>query len=210
MEYILVKTKNKTIGSEKTSQGQGPLTIILLVLLLLLSFTAPSLTYSAQKKLKAPPKPKAKPVQKEIVVTDANLLVHQKGVEDLVGKGDLEGAARVMLKINDYAKEVLSMAKVVKTQYEIVGSNPEVSQDNKEDLFIKLGGLNQLISRYTNYYEASTFNLGYLYAKTGETEKARKYLVAFLQMTPYSGDRDSQWIKAKTLLLELYSLEGEF
>ena len=46
--------------------------------------------------------------------------------------------------------------------------------------------------------------------KLGETEKARKYLVEFLQVTPYSGGRDSQWIKAKTLLLELYSLEGEF
>ena len=49
-----------------------------------------------------------------------------------------------------------------------------------------------------------------MYAKLGETEKARKYLVEFLQVTPYSGGPDSQWIKAKTLLLGLYSLEGEF
>jgi hypothetical protein len=111
---------------------------------------------------------------------------------------------------NRKKREVLSIAKTIKTQYEAVGNNPEVPQDNKEDLFIKLRGLNQLISRYTNYYEASTFNLGYMCAKLAETEKARKYLVEFLQMTPYSGGRDSQRIKAKTLLLELYSLEGEF
>ena len=74
-------------------------------------------------------------------------------------------------------------------------------QKDKEDLFIKMRGLNQLIPRYTNYYEASTFNLGYMYAKLGETEKARKYLVEFLQMTPYSGGRDSQWMKAKPFFL---------
>lgn len=210
MRYISMKTKNKTIGSEKTFRGQGSLSIILLVLVLLVSLTVPSLAYSAQRKPKTPPKPKIASVQKEILVNDANLLVHQKRVEDLVEKGDFESAIKIMLKMNGYAKEVLSIANAIKTQYERVDNNPEVPQDNKEDLFIKLRGLNQLISRYTNYYEASTFNLGYMYAKLGETEKARKYLVEFLQVTPYSGGRDSQWIKAKTLLLELYGLEGEF
>jgi hypothetical protein len=54
------------------------------------------------------------------------------------------------------------------------------------------------------------FNLGYLYARLGETEKARKHIVEFLQSEPYSGSPDSQWTKAKALLLELYKLEGEF
>ena len=174
MRYISMKTKNKTIGSERTFRGQGSLTIILLVLALSLSLTVPSLTYSAQRKPKAPPKPKAVPVQKEILVNDANLLVHQKRVEGLVEKGDFESAVKIMLKMNDYAKEVLSIAKAIKTQYERVANSPEVPQDNKEDLFIKLRGLNRLISRYTNYYEASTFNLGYMYAKLGETEKSEK------------------------------------
>ena len=78
MLHISMKTKNKTIWFEKTFRGQGSLTIILLVLALSLCLTVPSLTYSAQKKPKAPPKPKATPVQKEIIVNDANLLVHQK------------------------------------------------------------------------------------------------------------------------------------
>ena len=210
MRYISMKLKNKTIGSGRIFREQRSFAIIFFVAVLLLSLTLPSLTFSAQKKPKAPPKPKAAPVQKEILINDANLLVHQKRVEDLVEKGDFESAVKIMLKMNDYTKEVLSVAKVIKVQYETVGSNPEVPQNDKEDLFIKLRGLNQLISKYTNYYEASTFNLGYMYAKLGETEKGRKYLVEFLQVTPYSSDRDSQWIKAKTLLLELYSLEGEF
>jgi tetratricopeptide (TPR) repeat protein len=205
-----MKMKDKTIESGGIFRKQWSFAIILFVAVLLLSLTVPSLTFSAQRKPKAPPKPKAAPVQKEILVTDANLLIHQKRVEDLVEKGDFESAVKTMLKMNDYAKEVLSVAKVIKVQYETVGNNPEVPQNDKEDLFIKLRELNQLVSKYTNYYEASTFNLGYMYAKLGETEKGRKYLVEFLQVTPYSGDRDSQWIKAKTLLLGLYSLEGEF
>jgi hypothetical protein len=210
MRYISMRMKNKTIGSARIFRQQRSFAIIFFVAVLLLSLTVPSLTYSAQRKPKTPPKPKAAPVQKEILINDANLLVQQKSVEDLVGKGDFEGAVKIMLKINDYAKEVLSIAKTIKTQYEVIDNDPKVAQNEKEDLFIKLRGLNQLISRYTNYYEASTFNLGYMYAKLGETEKARGYLVEFLQMTPYSSGRDSQWMKAKKLLLQLYSLEGEF
>jgi tetratricopeptide (TPR) repeat protein len=210
MRYFSMKTKNKTIGSERAFRGQGSLIIIVLVLALLLSLAAPSLTYSVQRKPKTTPKPKIAPVQKEIIVNDANLLVYQKRVEDLVEKGDFESAVKIMLKMNDYVKEVLSIAKTIKARYEAVSNNPEVPQNDKEYLFIKLKGLNQLITRYVNYHEASTFNLGYMYAKLGETEKARKYLVEFLQVTPYSGGRDSQWIKAKALLLELYGLEGEF
>ena len=153
---------------------------------------------------------KQRPFRKSIVINDANLQSHQKRVEDLVKKGDFDNSLKIMLKINDYTKEVLSTVKAIKTQYEKAVNDPSVPQKDKEDLFIKLKGLNQLIPRYTTLYEASTFNLGYIYAKLGETEKARKYLVEFLQMTPYSSGRDSQWMKAKTLLLELYSLEGEF
>ena len=194
-----------------------PLFLAAFCLLLLM---APSFTCGAEKTPKAQPKvqskpqtqakPQAMPIQKETIVNDANLMAHQKRVEDFVSKGDFNSALKIMLKINDYTKEVLSTVKNIKTEYEKAVDDPKVPQKNKEDLFIRLRGLNQLIPRYTNYYEASTFNLGYMYAKLGETEKARKYLTEYLQMTPYSGGRDSQWMKAKTLLLELYSLEGEF
>ena len=182
------------------------------VIALLFSLIAPSLSSGAEKKPQPQPKPKpqAAPVQKDIVINDANLQTYQKKVEDLVSKGDLANALKIMLKINDYAKEVLSTVKVIKTQYEKAVDDPSVPQKDKENLFIKLKGLDQLIPRYTTYYAASTFNLGYIYAKLGETEKARKYLVEFLQITPYTSGRDSQWMKAKALLLELYSLEGEF
>jgi len=208
MQHISTTEKNKTIMNAIVFRQKRSFAPFLLVTALLFSLIVPSLSSGAEKKPQ--PKPQAAPVQKDIVINDANLQTYQKRVEDLVSKGDLANALKIMLKINDYAKEVLSTVKVIKTQYEKAVDDPSVPQKDKENLFIKLKGLDQLIPRYTTYYEASTFNLGYIYAKQGETEKARKYLVEFLQMTPYSGSRDSQWIKAKALLLELYSLEGEF
>ncbi len=210
MQYNPKMKKNEEVERMRFTLEKKSLVTIFFIVALLFSFIVPSLTCGAQKKQKKPLKPKVPPVQKEIVVTDANILVHQKRVEDLVEKGDFENAVKIMQKMNDYAKEVLSVAQTIKAQYETVAIGSQVSQNDKEDLYIKLRGLNRLIPRYTNYYEASTFNLGYMYAKLGEKEKARKYLVEFLQITPYSDDPNSQWPKAKALLLELYKLEGEF
>jgi tetratricopeptide (TPR) repeat protein len=210
MRHISTKEKNETIMNAHIFRQKRSFMPLFLMTALLLSMMAPSLSFGAEKKTKPQPKPQAVPAQKDIVLNDANLQTYQKRVEDLVKKGDFDNSLKIMLKINNYTKEVLSTVRAIKTQYEKAVNDPSVSQNDKEDLFIKLKGLNQLIPRYTTLYDASTFNLGYIYAKLGETEKARKYLVEFLQMTPYSGNRDSQWIKAKTLLLELYSLEGEF
>jgi tetratricopeptide (TPR) repeat protein len=210
MRHVSTKEKNETIMNAHIFRQKRSFMPLFLMTALLFSMMAPSLSSGAEKKSKPQPKPQAAPVQKDIVVNDANLQTYQKRVEDLVKKGDFDNSLKIMLKIHDYTKEVLSTVRTIKTQYEKAVNDPSVSQNDKEDLFIKLKGLNQLIPRYMTLYDASTFNLGYIYAKLAETEKARKYLVEFLQMTPYSGNRDSQWIKAKTLLLELYSLEGEF
>ncbi len=157
---------------------------------------------------------KARPVEaaspKEAPINDANLQAGQKRVEELAKKGDFEGALRINLKIHEYVKGVLGTAKFVKGQYEKAVADTSVSQNTKEDLFIKLKGLDQLIARYNPLYEASLFNVGYLYSKRGDTEKASKYLSEFIQLTPFSVKRDSKWMKAKTLLLEMYNLEGEF
>ncbi len=220
MYPILMIVKDKTNTDVDVITGKKLFTFLFSMVILFLVFAVPSLSWAAEKTPKAQlksqtkpqvqQKPQPAPAQKDTVVNDGNLMAQQKKVEDLVGKGDFNSALKIMLKINDYTKEVLFIVKNIKTEYEKAIENPKVAQKDKEDIFIRLRALDQLISRYTNYYEASTFNLGYMYAKLGETEKARKYLTEFLQMTPYSGSRDSQWTKAKTLLLELYSLEGEF
>lgn len=176
----------------------------------ILSLIVPSLSHGAEKKTKIQPKPQAMAVVKDIVINDGNLQTYQKRVEELVKKGDFENSLKIILKIHDYANEVLSTVKTIKAHYDKAVGDPTIALNDKENLLIKLKGLNQLIPRYTTIYETTTFNLGYIYAKRGETEKARKYLVEFLQVTPFSSNRDSRWMKAKTLLLELYNLEGEF
>jgi len=214
MRHDFTREKNETITNITLFRQKKSFVPLFLVAALALSLIIPSLSSGAEKKTKPQPqpqpKPQAAPAQKDIVINDANLQTYQKRVEDLVKKADFDNSLKIMLKINNYTKEVLSTVTAIKAQYEKAVNDPSVPQKDKEDLFIKLTGLNQLIPRYTTLYEASTFNLGYIYAKLGETEKARKYLVEFLQITPYSSGRDSQWMKAKTLLLELYSLEGEF
>jgi hypothetical protein len=210
MQHISTTEKDKAITNAtmlRYKKFSMPLFFVTALLLLLM---APSLSVGAEKKPKPQPKPQAAPVQKEIVINDANLQAHQKRVEDFVKKGDFDNSLKIMLKIHDYTKEVLSAIKSIKTQYEKAVNDPSTPLNGKEDLLIKLRGLDQLITRYTTLYEVSTFNVGYIFANLGETEKARSHLVEFLQMTPYSGSRDSQWMKAKTMLLELYSLEGEF
>jgi len=209
MQYISEKI-HRNSKSATSFQERDIFIVISSLVIFLFTLMVPFDAYSAKKKPKIAPKPKTAISEKKILVNDSNILVHQKRVEDLVEKGDSENAVKIMLKMNDYAKEVLSVTKAIKFQYETSISNPQISQNDKEDLFFKIKGLDRLISRYTAYYEASTFNLGYIYAKLRDTEKARKYLVEFLQTVPYSGDPDSQWSKAKILLLEQYNLKGEF
>ena len=176
----------------------------------ILSLIIPSLVYGAEKKARIQPKPRTIATVKDIIINDGNLQTYQKRVEELVKKGDFENSLNILLKIHDYANEVLSTVKTIKTHYDKAINDPSIALNDKEDLLIKLKGLNQLIPRYTTIHETSTFNLGYIYTKRGDTEKARKHLVEFLQVAPFSSARDSRWMKGKTLLLELYSLEGEF
>jgi len=206
MQHISARRKNETSKNVNIFQHKGFFISLVPVAALVLLCMVPPHSFGAQGKAKLYPTK----VQKGIVINDANLQAYQKRVEDFVKKGDFENSLKIMLNIHDYTKEVLSVVKVIKTQYEKAVNDPSIPQNDKEEFFIKLKGLDQLIPRYTTLYEASTFDLGYIYAKRGETEKARGHLIEFLQMTPFSSSQDSQWMKAKTLLLELYSLEGEF
>ncbi|HBL23586.1 MAG TPA: hypothetical protein DDZ40_05655 [Deltaproteobacteria bacterium] len=183
---------------------------VLVVSFLSLLLVLPSFGHCAQKRRQTTPKRKEAAVRRNIVVNNSNMLVHQRRVEDLVKNGNFTYALQVLHKMNDYAKGVLSVATTVKIRYEKAAKDPLISQNEKEFLSVKLARLDRLIQRYTHYHQASMFNLGYLYARLGETEKARKHIVEFLQSEPYSGSPDSQWTKAKTLLLKLYKLEGEF
>jgi len=154
---------------------------------------------------------KAVPQQKETaVINDANLQAGQKRVDELLKKNEYNESLRISLKIYEYTREVLATAKFIKEQYEKAVKDPAISTRDKEQLYLKLRTLNDLIPRYTTAYESSLYSLGYIYARRHESERARKYLSEYLQTVPFSPNPNSKWMKAKTFLLELYSLEGEF
>ncbi len=165
------------------------------------------LSAHAAPEKKAKPAPQAK---ESGVVNDANLQASQKKVDELLKKNDLNESLRIELRIHEYTKEVLTTVKFIKGQYEKAVNDPAFPTKDKEQLYLKLKGLNDLIPRYTAAYETSLYYLGYIYAKRRESERARKYLSEYLQAVPFSASANSKWMKAKSFLLELYSLEGEF
>ena len=160
----------------------------------------------------AAPKKEARPVVKKEtgVINDSNLQASQKKVDELLRKNEYDASLRISLKMHEYTKEVLTTVKFIKVQYERAVNDPAIATKDKEQLYLKLKSLNDLIPRYTAVYESSLYYLGYIYAKRHESERARKYLSEYLQAVPFSANANSKWMKAKTFLLELYSLEGEF
>jgi hypothetical protein len=160
----------------------------------------------------AAPEKKPKPAQQKEsgVINDSNLQANQKKVEELLKKNEYDTSLRISLKVHEYTKEVLTTFKFIKGHYEKAVNDPAIATKEKEQLYLKLKSLKDLIPRYTAAYESSLYYLGYIYAKRHESERARKYLSEYLQAVPFSANANSKWMKAKTFLLELYSLEGEF
>ncbi len=67
-----------------------------------------------------------------------------------------------------------------------------------------------MTSKYNIIKSAAAYDLGYIYTKKSDLEKARKFLAEVVETTPFSTKKGSTWVRAKTLLLEAYGLEGEF
>ena len=191
----------------KNKTKKGGFLALLLVFYLAFAIILPDISYGAEKKSR---KQVSQPVQRETTITDSNVQASFKKAEDLLKKGDLDGSLIISVKLYDYTKEVLAAVKLVNNQYERLANDPATNQNEKEDILIKLKRIKQLIPKYTSLKDKSTYNVGYLYAKKGDTEKARKYLSEVFESAPFSTKQDSIWMKTKTLLLGLYGLEGEF
>jgi tetratricopeptide (TPR) repeat protein len=192
--------------------SNGSLTLFLGVLLLsVLIF--PSHLWSqpapAAKAKKSPP-PKAE-AQRDGPVTDANIQGQLKKAQELFKNKGYDSALKIYQDCYDYTKEVLPLVRFMKGQYEKASSGQAaLSQSDKEEVYIKLRRAGQLIAKYESIRDATLYPLGYLYAKKGATEKAKVYLKEAVETFPFSLKPDSSWMKAKTLLLSLYQLEGEF
>jgi tetratricopeptide (TPR) repeat protein len=148
--------------------------------------------------------------QKEVVLNDSTVLDAFKKAEEQLKKGELESSLATLIRIHDYSEDVLKTVKYFQAQYEKVVNDSSIAQHEKEDIFIKLKRMGQLTPKYKNLREVSAYDIGLIYAKKGEAEKARKYLLEVLETSPFSTKNDSPWMKTKKLLLGLYHLEGEF
>ncbi len=211
----MAQSERTKIVSKKTHDSQqaaqpvvvnGKLvSVMILSLLFIAAVLLPGSISAAEKKT---PRPAA--AVKESSINDSNVRGILKRTDDQLKKNDFVSTLGPSLKINDFAKDVLSSVKTVRTYYEKAISDAATPQSEKENILLKLRRLEEVEKRYNGIYEASTFNLGYIYAKRGDAERGRKYLSEYIKIAPFSAKKDSQWMKAKTLLLELYGLEGEF
>jgi len=186
---------------------RGLRVVLPLAALLALLFSHPALGAPAEKQVR-----KSAPVAAARVatITASNINTALKRADDMMRKGEIDGPLRILLGVYDYSKDVLHTVKFFQNHYEKALNDPITPQDEKEDIHIKLKTMGQLVPKYSSIKEVTTYNIGYLYAKKGDSDKARKYLTEVLDITPFSTRKDSICMKAKTLLLGLYGLEGEF
>ncbi len=166
---------------------------------------SPSISESAEKKPKKPPV-----TIQDTAINDANLTASVKRADELLKKGDLDTSLRIYLKTYTYTKEVLASIKLIQPYYDKALADPATSQGDREQILIKQKHMKQIVPKYSSIKDAVSYNLGYIYAKKGDSERARKYLSEVLETAPFSMKKDDLWMKTKTLLLGQYGLEGEF
>jgi tetratricopeptide (TPR) repeat protein len=194
---------------------RGPLLALILIFLLCLS-AFPQWSSAAQKKTKRPSATAAASAPKAIAavsvpaINDANLLDQFKAADEQSKKGKADEALRIFQGIYDYTRDGLSLMKCVKTAYEKGVSGPNIDQNQREELYLKLQRINSLSAQYGKLRGESAYQVGALYSRKGNVEQARKYLLEACQTVPFSLDPASTWMRSKNLLLSLSSLEGEF
>jgi len=105
---------------------------------------------------------------------------------------------------------MLTFLPIVQPQYEKLLKEGSLSQEEREDVYIKQKRITDLTNKYTSLKIESAYYAGAIYAKRGDSEQARKYLLEVCQTAPFSLNPKSTWFRSKNLLLALFQLEGEF
>lgn len=157
----------------------------------------------------APPAAAAAPALP--AVNDVNVGDHYKLGDELLKKGKHDDALKTFQGIYNYARDVLSLMKCVKSGYDnALAQSSGIDQNTKEELYLKLQKISSLTGRYAGLKSESAYRIGLIYRNKGNAEQARKYLLEVCQTAPFSLDTASTWMKAKDALLSLSHLEGEF
>ena len=158
---------------------------------------------------KASPAPKVTPTR-ETALNDSTVQQLFKQGEEFLKKDKPEEAIRIFLNIYRFSKDMLTFLPIVQPQYEKLLKEGSLSQEEKEDVYIKQKRIQDLTNKYTSLKIESAYYAGAIYAKRGDSEQARRYLLEVCQMAPFSLNPKSTWSRSKDLLLALFQLEGEF
>jgi len=187
------------------------LALFLIISSLALSITPVICQGQERKVSKQPPPAKVTPPPRDTAVNDVNVQPLFKSAEELFKKDNTDESLRIFSSIYRYAKDMLTFLQTIQPHYEkLIKKSTSKSQEEKEELFIKQKRIQELTSKYTSLRIESAYYVGALYAKRGDTEQARKYLLEVCQTAPFSLNPKSTWLKSKNLLLALFQLEGEF
>lgn len=209
MQNIADRTKNRF------TMRKGVVIVIAIMFLYTLIFWSPALWAASEKPSRKPAQAPSKGTApgasiKSSAINDSNINAALKGADEMIRKGEVDGPLKILVNVYEYSKDVLFTVKFFQGHYEKVVNDPATPQGEKEEIYIKLKRMGQLLPKYNTIREVTTYNVGYLYAKKGDAEKARKFLTEVLELTSFSTKKDSISMKSKTLLLDLYGLEGEF
>jgi tetratricopeptide (TPR) repeat protein len=211
MQNPVDQPRNLTGQRRRTMASSCLVLIFVLIFLCTNLWAAPEKEKPAKKPVPAQtPGAAPGPTIKPSAINDSNINAVLKRADEMMKKGEVDGPLKILLGVYEYSKDILFTVKFFQGYYEKLVNDSNTPQGEKEELYIKLKRMGQLVPKYNNIKEVTTYNIGYLYAKKGEAEKARKYLIEVLELTPFSTKKDSISMKAKTLLLDLYDLEGEF
>jgi tetratricopeptide (TPR) repeat protein len=143
-------------------------------------------------------------------VTDLNLPDCVKAGEDQLNKGRTDEALRTFQAVYHYTDDSLKFMACVREAYEKARNDPNLAQNQKETLYLKLQRLQGLTARYTKLKGESAYSLGLAYSKKGDAAQARKYLFDACRTAPFSLDPGSLWMKSKDLFVGISGLDGEF
>ncbi len=92
-------------------------------------------------------------------------------------KGRTDEALRIFQAVYRYTDDNLKFIACVGEAYEKARNDPNLAQDQKETLYLKLQRIAGLTTRYTRVKGESAYNLGLVYSKKGDTAQAREYLI---------------------------------
>ena len=184
---------------------------LLMLAIILALIPSPAVSQGQTRKAHKPPPPQKVVQPRETTISDVNIQDVFKTGEELLKKEKTGESLRIFLGIYKYSKDMLSFLGVVGPSYEkVLSENPSLSQEEKEALYIKQNVVRDLTSKYSSLRIESAYYVGAAYAKMGDIEQARKFLLEVCQTAPFSLNPKSTWMKSKNLLLALFQLEGEF